>query len=110
MKTIVGKLARSRRVLALLMLTAGGAALFTLSPSHPLTPSSLAADKPSDQRKLEYNRDVRPILADNCFKCHGPDSAARKAELRLDQREVAVAKEAIVPGKPMESGLVSRIF
>src|SRR5207249_401466 len=69
----------------------------------------LAAEKPADG-KLQYNRDVRPLLADNCFKCHGPDSAARKAELRLDQREVAVAKEAIVPGKPIESGLVSRIF
>ena len=34
----------------------------------------------------QYNRDVRPILAENCFACHGPDSAARKAELRLDQR------------------------
>jgi len=35
--------------------------------------------------KLRYNRDVRPILAENCFACHGPDSAARKADLRLDQ-------------------------
>ena len=37
--------------------------------------------------KLGYNRDIRPILAENCFACHGPDSAARKADLRLDRRE-----------------------
>jgi hypothetical protein len=41
--------------------------------------------------KLEYNRDVRPILSDKCFRCHGPDSQARKAELRLDQRDSALA-------------------
>ena len=46
---------------------------------------------------LEYNRDIRPILAENCFACHGPDSAARKAELRLDQREAAIKAGAITP-------------
>ena len=56
----------------------------------------------------EYNRDVRPILAENCFACHGPDSAARKAKLRLDQRDEAV-KKAIVPGKPDESEALRRI-
>ena len=60
--------------------------------------------------KIEYNRDVRPILAENCFRCHGPDSASRKADLRLDRREVAVESGAIVPGKPDESGLVERVF
>jgi hypothetical protein len=60
--------------------------------------------------KLEYNRDVRPILAENCFACHGPDSAARKADLRLDRREVAVEAEAIVPGHPEKSAVVERIF
>jgi hypothetical protein len=60
--------------------------------------------------KLEYNRDVRPILAENCFPCHGPDSAARKAGLRLDRRDDAEKMEAIVPGKPDTSGLVERIF
>ena len=57
--------------------------------------------------KLEYNRDIRPILAENCFACHGPDSAARKADLRLDRRDDAVKAEAIVPGKPDESELVA---
>jgi hypothetical protein len=60
--------------------------------------------------KLEYNRDVRPILAENCFVCHGPDSASRKADLRLDRRDDAVKMEAIVPGNPDKSGLIARIF
>ncbi|MDG3007852.1 DUF1553 domain-containing protein [Paludisphaera mucosa] len=58
---------------------------------------------------LVYNRDVRPILAENCFACHGPDSAARKADLRLDKREAAVEAGAVEPGKPDESTLVERI-
>ena len=53
--------------------------------------SARAADK------LEYNRDVRPILAENCFACHGPDSAARKADLRLDRRDDAVKAKAHRP-------------
>jgi hypothetical protein len=57
----------------------------------------------------EYNRDIRPILAENCFPCHGPDSAARKADLRLDRREVAVEAGAIVPGEVESSELITRI-
>ena len=48
---------------------------------------------------IGYNRDIRPILAENCFACHGPDSASRKADLRLDRREAAIEAEAIVPGQ-----------
>jgi hypothetical protein len=59
---------------------------------------------------LEYNRDVRPILAENCFACHGPDSAARKAGLRLDRRDDAIEAKVIAPGKPTESALIARIF
>ena len=64
---------------------------------------------------LEYNRDVRPILSENCFACHGPDSAARKAKLRLDHFEFATApradsRPAVVPGKPADSELVNRIL
>ena len=44
----------------------------------------------ADRITLQYNRDVRPILAENCFPCHGPDSAARKADLRLDRRDAAI--------------------
>jgi hypothetical protein len=64
--------------------------------------------------KIEFNRDVRPILSDKCFRCHGPDASARKAELRLDQRENALAAHdsgrAIVPGKPGDSEVMHRIL
>lgn len=59
---------------------------------------------------LQYNRDIRPILADNCFACHGADSAAREADLRLDQRDAALDFGAIVPGEPEESELLARVI
>ena len=65
---------------------------------------------------LQYNRDIRPILSDRCFKCHGPDKNSRKAGLRLDQPEAAFAERkephtyAIVPGKPQQSLVVKKIF
>jgi cytochrome c553 len=60
--------------------------------------------------EIQFNRDVRPILAENCFRCHGPDSAARKADLRLDRRDAAIEAKAIKPGEPDSSELVARIF
>jgi hypothetical protein len=62
------------------------------------------------ERKIEYNRDVRPILAENCFACHGADSAARKADLRLDRRDDAIKAEAIAPGDVEKSALIERIL
>ena len=64
--------------------------------------------------QLDYNLQIRPILADNCFSCHGPDKDARKSRLRLDEREVATAPAksgliAITPGKLDASELVYRI-
>src|SRR4051794_2428288 len=58
---------------------------------------------------IEFNRDIRPILSENCFACHGPDSAVRKADLRLDRREAAIEAEAIVPNDVEASELVARI-
>ena len=59
---------------------------------------------------IQFNRDIRPILSENCFACHGPDASKRAAELRLDQRDAAVAKGAFVPGKPDESEIIRRVF
>lgn len=62
------------------------------------------------EEPLGYNRDVRPVLAEYCFACHGPDSAARKADLRLDQREAAVDSGAITPGDAEASSIWERII
>jgi len=69
-----------------------------------------AATANAAETKLEYNRDVRPILAENCFACHGPDSASRKAGLRLDRRDDAIKANAIAPGNPDKSEAIVRIF
>src|SRR5580704_3459083 len=58
--------------------------------------------------RVDYNWEVRPILSDNCFRCHGPDAKSRQAGMRLDQKESAYA-QAISPGKPDQSELVNRI-
>lgn len=73
------------------------------------TPTEVAR-KAAPAAVLEYNRDIRPILADNCFRCHGPDSASRKADLRIDQRDAAIDAGVLTPGKPDESEMIRRIL
>src|SRR5205814_4451297 len=73
-----------------------------------------AANKPAAAPSIDFNREIRPILSENCFKCHGPDEKGRKAKLHFDRKEDAfkAAKSgdfAIVPGDPAKSKLVERI-
>ena len=63
---------------------------------------------------VDFGRDIRPILSDKCFACHGPDDAKRTSTLRFDQQESAFAalpngSRAIVPGKPADSELIRRV-
>lgn len=76
----------------LLLLMAGGSAVADESPEP-----------------VDFDSDIRPILSDRCFHCHGPDAATRKADLRLDQEDVAKAK-VVIPGDADGSELIRRIL
>jgi len=88
-------------------------AVFELSSSTQADESSASSKSVSEAAsvptEIRYNRDVRPILADHCFACHGPDSASRKADLRLDKADIAEEFGAIVPGEIAASEVVKRI-
>src|SRR6266566_7278281 len=75
-----------------------------------------SADAPvpaKSARKIDFNKDIRPILSDNCYKCHGPDKGHRKADLRLDLKDglFGMKEDAfpVVPGKLDDSVLYLRI-
>ena len=79
-----------------------------------LSPKARGDDPAPRSPQYSFNRDIHPILADNCFKCHGPDAKQRKGKLRLDEERAAKGpagsgSAAIVPGKASESELYLRI-
>src|SRR5262245_52839659 len=80
---------------------------FALGPFGP-TGKAHAGDA-----RVGFNRQVRPLLTEMCFRCHGPDVRQRKADLRLDTEAGAKTKRdgepAIVPGKPDDSELLRRV-
>src|SRR5579862_8005317 len=86
----------------------------------PLLPISIAvlgyacfASQKSSAPEINFGRDIRPILSEHCFKCHGPNAGAGSAGLRLDSFEGATAQlddgSAIVAGKPDDSVLLKRV-
>lgn len=90
-----------------------GSALVVAWPTRLTEARAEKADAPT--RAIRYSRDIQPILAANCFVCHGPDSRNRKARLRLDLRESATkklrsGKHAIIPGNIEKSELIARIY
>jgi hypothetical protein len=76
---------------------------------------STGSGQAADPDRISFNRDVRPIMSDTCFRCHGPDRNARMAGMRLDIRDEAIkptrsGRTPIVPGDPDKSEIVARIF
>lgn len=84
---------------------------FVIHASDPIKIDPIKIDPiSSEPTKLDFNRDVRPILSENCFYCHGQDGNKREGGLRLDLREDAVAAGAIDPSSPANSELLKRVL
>ena len=84
--------------------------------THLNAAESKTQSQAQSPKTIDFARDVRPILSDRCFFCHGPDKAKQKAKLRLDTRAGAFAKtrlgdtpNIITPGKPLQSELYLRL-
>ncbi len=97
-----------RALMAIGLMLLGG--LTSMAWAEPIDNAQKSADN-----KVSFDRDVRPILSNHCWKCHGPDAQERKASLRLDQHESATKpaesrKTAIVPKKSSDSELLKRVL
>jgi hypothetical protein len=103
--------AGAARVFGLLVAIAIASRTASVAADEPATPPQ--DGHPAQATRIGFNRDVRPILSATCFQCHGPDQHARKADLRLDVRDIAIADRggyaAILPGNSGASALVARI-
>ena len=94
---------------SILSLVLAGLLHVTAGLNRNLHAEDLTQNKAGADSVVQYNRDVRTILTDNCFACHGLDTESREGDLRLDERSFAIKSGAIVPGKPDQSELIARI-
>src|SRR5437660_7496292 len=105
-----GRAMFSSRTSFCLGLSAAGAVLLAVLVLRPAGIADSAAADRAALPPINFARDIQPILAENCFQCHGPDPKQRKAKLRLDVEKEALAHgDAIVPGHADRSELVERV-